>query len=188
MKEKIVKAIIGTTDKLFAEVVLEPVTACKPCHCAACGELIPRGVMRAKVRTRRQPVGTSYCLTCWNKVGGLRANNMVTGKAHNETWYNISDNHNFRVCVTHNSEEVKGYLLTHGWTVYGVKDCSYYPMRATFEDNSHHAITKFLDELFTSGYEMTVTVNGVKVENTEECRDVLQMKVRNAVLNKSIKK
>ena len=190
MKNNIVKTIITannamttatpTIEKLFATVSFCEVTACKPCHCAICDSVIERGKMRVKVCTRRQPVGTSFCLDCWNNPLPIKAEKLVTGKTHIDTKYNISNNHKFSVHILFDNIEVKGYLLVHGWTVFG--------RNGFFLDDSHHAITKFLDELFTSGYPLTVTVNGQYVEDTEECRDVLDMKVRNAVINKSVKR
>lgn len=159
--------------------------SCKPIHCKACGALIPQNTEAWKVEVATQMGGVNFCDDCWNKVGGVQ---IATDKNHDATWYNISHNHQFKVSITHNDETLKGYALCKGAKVYGMKDCEYYPMRAIFEDDSHHAITKILDSIYTHGYKVTVTVNGTPIYSTEDCRNALEMKIRNAYINPSLNK
>ena len=175
--------------KKFCTINHQPVShkACKLPSCKGCGKKLNRGVMVYQMETMRQPNGITVCEDCHDKLGAIQAESLMRGKDHDATWYNISHNHKFRVQVITESEEVKWYLFTQGWLVSGKPELGY-PYRCNFADDSHHAITKIFDEIFTSGYELKAFVNNQEVKNTEECRDVLEMKVRNAVVNKSVKR
>lgn len=192
MKKNIVAVAINN-DALFCTVIPNAISGhYKEATCFACGRPIGRDTECIQFATRKQPNRCSLHKDCfesrevckWAKAGNGAKEKLTEYNIDVEEQFHIDDvKREFIVSVLTKSPEVYCYCGVQGWYVGGKGEYV-----CVYKGVNHNAITRFLDSIFTSGYEVNARVNGVEIHTTEDCRDVLNMKVRNAIVNKSLDK
>lgn len=190
-KNEVAKAINNV--ELFCNVIPNAISGhYKQSTCFACGKPIERDTECIRIVTRKEPGGSYLHKDClksraiyqWAKSGNGAKEKLTKYNIDvAEQWHMDRKEREFVVTVTTKSPEVYCYCGIQGWYVGGEEKYV-----CVYKGVNHNAITRFLDSLFTSGYKFNAKVNGVNIYTTEDCRDVLNMKIRNAKVNKSLDK
>lgn len=125
-----------------------------------------------------------YALHTKTRKSGKTAKNTV-GKL---TVYN--DIIGYTVNVVSEKPETRAYIMTQNdWEFSDIRkeDGTLDRVVANYDAKNFQAISPMLDSIFTNDETVKVVVNTKVCHNTEEVRDAIAMKVRNAVVNKSVK-
>ena len=137
-----------------------------------------------KVLTSKQRNGYCVCKECYAKKRMMRkaAVNTAPNTKGKVTYYNeiMVD---VVVTVKTTSEDTRAYFIANNW-LFGDTE---YATIGRYQGNNFQAISPMLDQIFVNDEKAVVRVNGQQIFNTEELRDYVDMKVRNAVVNKSLR-
>ena len=152
--------------------------------CILGGHKVASGSDIVKIQTAKQVNGYCVCKECYAKKRMMRkaAVNTAPNTKGKVTYYNeiMVD---VVITVKTTSENTRAYFIANNW-LFGDTE---YATIGRYQGNNFQSISPMLDQIFVNDEKAVVRVNGRQIFNTEELRDYVDMKVRNAVVNKSVK-
>ena len=171
--------------KIYA--IIETKKAMRKNTCILCGESIFKDSDVVKINKKKNTYAvcpTCYALHTKTRKSGNTAKNTV-GKL---TVYN--DIIGYTVNVVSKDEKTRAYIMTQNdWEFSDIRkeDGTFDKVVANYDAVNFQSISPMLDSIFTNDETVKVVVNRKVCHNTEDVRDAIDMKVRNAVVNKSVK-
>jgi len=168
-------------NKIYA--IIETKKAMRKNTCILCGETIFKDSDVVKVTTAKNTF--AICPNCYAKHSKIRnSGNTAKNTVGNLTVYN--DIIGYTVNVVSEKPETRAYIMCQqGWLFSDHIDSNKFV--ANYRAVNFQAISPMLDSIYSNDETIKVLVNGMICHNTEEVRDAIDMKVRNAVVNKSVK-
>lgn len=152
-------------------------------HCVLCGCDIVKGQPVVKITTAKNTY--AVCPSCYGVHSKIRNSaNTAKNTVGDLTVYN--DIIGYTVNVTTKNPHTRAYIMCQrGWTFSDHIESGLFV--ANYKAVNFQAISPMLDSIFSNDDTVKVVVNKEVCHNTEEVRDAIDMKVRNAVVNKSVK-
>lgn len=166
-------------EKIFANINVTK--AQRKNTCILCGEAILKDSAVVKITTAKNTF--AICPKCYAKhIVARKSGNTAKNTVGDLTVYN--DIIGYTVNVVTEKPETRAYIMCQqGWTFSDIND----KFIANYKAVNFQAISPMLDSIFTNDETVKVLVNTKVCRNTEDVRDAIDMKVRNAVVNKSVK-
>lgn len=170
-------------EKTKIYTIIEAKQAMRKNTCILCGEAILKDSDVVKVTTSKNTY--AICPQCYAKHSVARKSGNTAKKTVGDlTVYN--DIIGYSVNVVTEKPETRAYIMCQqGWTFSDHLKTGKFV--ANYKAVNFQAISPMLDSIFTNDDGVKVVVNTKVCRNTEEVRDAIEMKVRNAVVNKSVK-
>lgn len=168
-------------EKIYS--IINVTTARRKNTCILCGETIPKDSDVVKVTTAKNIY--AICPQCYAKHSITRKSGNTAKKTVGDlTVYN--DIIGYSINVITEKPETRAYIMTQqGWVFSDHIESGLFV--ANYKAVNFQAISPMLDSIFTNDKTVKVLVNTKVCHNTEEVRNAIKMKVRNAVVNKSVK-
>lgn len=168
-------------EKTKTYAIIEAKKAMRKNTCILCGESILKDGDVVKVTTAKNTY--AICPACYAKhITARKSGNTAKKTVGDLTVYN--DIIGYSVNVVSELPETRAYIMTQqGWLFSDINE----KFVANYKAVNFQAISPMLDSIFTNDETVKVLVNTKVCHNTEEVRDAIEMKVRNAVVNKSVK-
>lgn len=170
-----------TVNAIFA--IINLVTALRLNTCILCGCKVKGGSDVVKIRTAKNIY--AICPDCFGPHCKTRKSADTSKKTVGKlTVYN--DIIGYNVNVITKKPETRAYIMcNNGWTFSDHIETKQFV--ANYNAVNFQALSPMLDSIFTNDDTVTVRVNNTICNNTEEVRDAIEMKIRNAKVNKSVK-
>ena len=168
-------------EKIFAIIAF--MEALRKNTCIICKEEIKKGEKVVKITTAKNTY--AICPQCYAKHSKMRnSGNTAKNTVGNLTVYN--DIIGYTVNVVTEKPETRAYIMCQqGWTF--SDHIASNKFVANYKAVNFQAISPMLDSIYSNDETVKVLVNGMVCKNTEEVRDAIDMKVRNAIVNKSVR-
>lgn len=171
---------------LVYAIINEDFVALRLNHCIICEEEVKKGTEAVKITTAKN----TYCVCkkCWEKTHAMRkSGNTAKNTVGEVTVYNEETMPDYMIAIESRDEKqrTRGYVMTQRGFAFNDMGNVFYA--EYIENKNFQSISPMLDSMFFHDSTLIAYVNGTKCHNTEEVRDAIGMKVRNAVVNKSVK-
>lgn len=173
------------TMRIYAIIAL--VKAQRKNTCILCEESVYAGNDVVKITTAKNTY--AVCPTCYGLHTKMRkSGNTAKNTVGKLTVYN--DIIGYTVNVVSKNPKTRAYIMTqNNWKFSDIRDENgdFDRVVANYKAVNFQAISPMLDSIFCNDDTVKVTVNHTVCKNTEEVRKAIEMKVNNAVVNKSVK-